>query len=59
MPAISMVLLIVGTWLAIIAAMRACAAEVKSSDRLQSEILATARRARFINPAPRRTQVGG
>ena len=59
MSAISWVLLALGTWLAIVAVMRVCAADVKSSDRVQSEILAAARRARFVNPAPRRSQVGG
>lgn len=59
MPALSWVLLALGTWLAILAAMRMCAADVKSSDHLQSEILASARRARFVNPQARRSQVGG
>lgn len=59
MSAISWILLATGTWLVIIGAMRVFAAEVKDSDRAQSELLAATRRARFVNPQPRRAQVGG
>ena len=51
--------LALGTWLAIMATLRVCAGDVKDADRAQSELLAAARRARFVNPQPRRSQVGG
>jgi len=42
-----------------LAAMQVCVAGIKRSDRVQSEVLCAARRARFVNPRPRRSQVGG
>jgi hypothetical protein len=59
MTATHWVLLALGTWLGIIAMVRVFAADSKDIDRRQSEIIAAARRARFVNPPSRRTQAGG
>jgi hypothetical protein len=59
MSEILWIVLAFGAWLAIISTMRVCAGEIKDSDRAQSELLAAERQARFVNPEPRRIQVGG
>lgn len=59
MSAIHWILLALGTWFLIIATLRVCAADTKSCDRLQSELLAAGRRAHFANPEPRQRQFGG
>lgn len=48
----------VGMWVVGVGTLYVCAAMVKDVDQAQSELLARARRARFVAPRPRRTRVG-
>lgn len=53
------ILFAVGTWLVLMGTVYICADVVKDVDRAQSEVLASGRRARLVDPAPRRSRIGG
>jgi hypothetical protein len=59
MSTIYWVLVAVSVWLTFVTTLSVCFGDTKDADRAQSDLLAAARRARFVNPQPRRTQVGG